>query len=124
MILILFAGLQSIPPALLEAAKVDGASGWRLFKEIIFPLLIPASIAAILLRTIEVLKIVDKIYILTGGGPGIYSESMTLFGYNLGLRAFDLAYGATIAFSLFATVLVISIIFLLMTRRSQEISLE
>jgi len=124
MILILFAGFQSIPPALLEAAKVDGASGWRLFREIIFPLLIPASVAAILLRSIEVLKIVDKIYILTGGGPGIYSETMTLFGYNLGLRAFDLAYGATIAFSLFATVLVISIIFLLMTRRSQEISLE
>jgi multiple sugar transport system permease protein len=124
MILILFAGLQSIPPALLEAARVDGASGWRLFREIIFPLLIPASIAAILLRTVEVFKIIDKIYILTGGGPGIYSESMTLFGYSLGLRAFDLAYGATIAFSLFATVLAISIIFLLITRRSQEISLE
>jgi multiple sugar transport system permease protein len=124
MILILFAGLQSIPPALLEAARVDGASGWRLFREIIFPLLIPVSIAAILLRTVEVFKIIDKIYILTGGGPGIYSESMTLFGYSLGLRAFDLAYGATIAFSLFATVLAISIIFLLITRRSQEISLE
>ncbi|MFQ6067014.1 MAG: carbohydrate ABC transporter permease [bacterium] len=124
MILILFAGLQSIPPALLEAAKVDGASGWQLFREVIFPLLAPASIAAILLRAVEVLKIVDKIYILTGGGPGISSESMTLFGYSLGLRAFDLAYGATIAFSLFITVLIISIVFLLMTRRLQEISLE
>ena len=124
MILILFAGLQSIPPALLEAARLDGASAWQLFREVIFPLLAPASIAAILLRTIEVLKIVDKIYILTGGGPGIYSESMTLFGYSLGLRAFDLAYGATIAFSLFIVVLVISIIFILMTRRFQEISLE
>ncbi len=124
MILILFAGLQSIPPALLEAARVDGAAGWRLFREVIFPLLAPASIAAILLRTIEVLKIIDKIYILTGGGPGIYSESMTLFGYSLGLRAFDLAYGATIAFSPFVTVLAISIVFLLMTRRFQEIGLE
>jgi len=124
MILILFAGLQSIPPALLEAARIDGASAWQLFREVIFPLLAPASIAAILLRTIEVLKIVDKIYILTGGGPGIYSESMTLFGYSLGLHAFDLTYGATIAFSLFIVVLVISIIFILMTRRFQEISLE
>lgn len=124
MILILFAGLQSIPPALLEAARVDGASGWQLFREVIFPLLAPASIAAILLRTVEVLKIIDKIYILTGGGPGISSESMTLFGYSLGLRAFDLAYGATIAFSLFITVLAISIAFLLMTRRFQEIRLE
>ena len=124
MILILFAGLQSIPPALLEAARVDGASRWELFREVVFPLLAPASIAAILLRIVEVLKIMDKIYILTGGGPGISSESMTLFGYSLGLRAFDLAYGATIAFSLFITVLVISIIFILMTRRFQEIGLE
>jgi multiple sugar transport system permease protein len=124
MILILFAGLQSIPPALLEAARVDGASGWQLFREVIFPLLAPASIAAILLRTVEALKIIDKIYILTGGGPGINSETMTLFGYSLGLRAFDLAYGATIAFSLFITVLVISVVFLLMTRPFQEISLE
>lgn len=124
MILILFAGLQSIPPALLEAARVDGASSWQLFREVVFPLLAPASIAAILLRTIEILKIIDKIYILTGGGPGISSESMTLFGYSLGLRAFDLAYGATIAFSLFITVLVISIIFFSVTRRFQEVTLE
>jgi len=61
---------------------------------------------------------------MTGGGPGLSSESMTLFGYSLGLRAFDLAYGATIAFSLFITVLIISIAFFSITKSFQEITLE
>jgi multiple sugar transport system permease protein len=124
MFLILFAGLQTIPLELIEAAKVDGASSWQLFRRVIFPLLAPASIAAILLRMIEAFKIIDIIYILTGGGPGMRTESMTLFGYSKGLGAFDLAYGSTIAFSLFIMVLVISIILLLGMRRFQEIRME
>jgi len=122
--LILFAGLQSIPQELTEAARIDGASGWQLFRYVTFPLLIPASLAAILLRGMETFKIIDEIYIMTGGGPGLSSESMTLFGYSLGLRAFDLAYGATIAFSLFITVLIISIAFFSITKSFQEITLE
>ena len=124
MLLILLAGLASIPREFVEAAKMDGASGWQLFRHVVFPLLAPASIAAVLLRTIEALKIIDKIYIMSGGGPGISSETMTVFGYSLGMRAFDLAYGSTIAFSLFITVLVISIIFFSMTKRFQEVTLE
>ena len=124
MLLILLAGLASIPREFVEAAKVDGASGWQLFRQVVFPLLAPASIAAVLLRTIEGLKIIDKIYIMSGGGPGMSSETMTVFGYSLGMRAFDLAYGSTIAFSLFINVLVISLIFFSMTKRFQEVTLE
>lgn len=124
MFLILFAGLETIPSGFFEAARVDGASRWQLFRYIIFPLLAPASIAAILLRVLETFKIMDTIYIMTGGGPGISTESMTLFGYSIGLTAFDLAYGSTIAFSLFIIVLVISIVLLLMTRRFQELTLQ
>lgn len=124
MFLILFAGLKTIPPDFLEAARVDGASRWQLFRHVIFPLLAPASLAAVLIRVLEAFKIIDTIYIMTGGGPGISTESMTLFGYSLGLTAFDLAYGSTIAFSLFVMVLVISIVLLLMTRRFQEVTFE
>ena len=124
MFLILFAGLNTIPPDFLEAARVDGASRWQLFRHVIFPLLAPASLAAVLIRVLEAFKIIDTIYIMTGGGPGISTESMTLFGYSLGLTAFDLAYGSTIAFSLFVMVLVISIVLLLMTRRFQEVTFE
>jgi len=124
MFLILFAGLQTIPSGFLEAARVDGASRWQLFRHIIFPLLAPASLAAILIRVLEAFKVIDTIYIMTGGGPGISTESMTLFGYSIGLTAFDLAYGSTIAFSLFVMVLVLSIALLLMTRRYQEVTFE
>lgn len=124
MFLILFAGLQTIPSGFLEAARVDGASRWQLFRHIIFPLLAPASLAAILIRVLEAFKVIDTIYIMTGGGPGISTESMTLFGYSIGLTTFDLAYGSTIAFSLFVMVLVLSIALLLMTRRYQEVTFE
>ena len=123
MILILLAGLQAIPRDYIEAAKVDGASGWKIFLYVTFPLLAPVSIAAVFLRSVEVFKIIDTIYIMTGGGPGLVTESLTLYGYSVGLRAFDLAYGATVSFSLFFVVLASSILFFLLTRRARQISL-
>ncbi|MCX7750365.1 MAG: sugar ABC transporter permease [Candidatus Bipolaricaulota bacterium] len=124
MFLILYAALQAIPKDYIEAARVDGASGWQVFRRITLPLLAPASIAAVLLRTIECFKIVDTIYIMTGGGPGRSTESMTLFGYAIGFRAFDLDYGATISFSLFLAVLVSSMVFVTLTRRLREVRME
>lgn len=124
MFLLLYAGLEAIPKDYLEAAEVDGASGWKKFLYVIMPLLAPPSIAAVLLRTIECFKIVDIIYITTGGGPGQATESLTLFGYNVGFRTFDLAYGATIAFSLFFMVLIAAMFFTVLTRSLRNIQLE
>ncbi|MBS3787523.1 sugar ABC transporter permease [Candidatus Bipolaricaulota bacterium] len=114
--LLLTAGLQGIPESYLEAAQIDGANSWQRFRYIIFPQLIPTSIAAILLRSIEASKFMDKLYILTGGGPGISTETPTLFAYLSGLNNFDLAYGATIAMAFFVLVLVFFILtFLVIT---------
>ncbi len=124
MFLILLAGLQAIPRDYIEAARVDGASRWQLFRHVLFPLLAPASVAAILLRTMECFKIVDIIFIMTGGGPGRSTETMTLMGYSVGFRTFDLAYGATIAFSLFLTVLIVGIVFATMTRKVRQIRID
>src|SRR5690606_9140945 len=71
MFLILFAALRSLPPAPLEAASVDGASPYRLFIDHLMPMLVPASITAILLRSIEAFKLFDVVYLMTGGGPGV-----------------------------------------------------
>jgi len=65
MFLILFAALRSLPTAPLEAAMVDGASGWRLFIDHMMPMLLPASITAILLRSIEAFKLFDVVYLMT-----------------------------------------------------------
>jgi multiple sugar transport system permease protein len=105
-LLIMFAALQSFPQSLMEAAKIDGASRRTIFSRIIFPILWPSSLAAIFIRIIECFKIIDTIIILTGGGPGISTESTTLYAYNIGLKSFDLAYGATIAMAFFIIIIV------------------
>jgi multiple sugar transport system permease protein len=110
--ILLLAGLQSLPQDVLEAATVDGATPWQRFRLVIFPMLVPTSLAAIVLRALEAAKVVDEIYILTGGGPGTSTESLTLYAYSAGLQAFDLAYGATIAVALFLGVLILTVLFL------------
>ena len=111
--ILLLAGLQAVPQEVVEAGTVDGATAWQRFRFIVFPLLIPTSLAAIVLRALEAAKIVDEVYILTGGGPGTSTESLTLYAYSVGLQGFDLAYGATIAIALFLGVLILTVVFLL-----------
>jgi multiple sugar transport system permease protein len=103
--LIMFAALQSFPDSLTEAAKIDGAPGRTVFFRIIFPILWPSSMAAIFIRMIECFKTIDTIVILTGGGPGISTESATFYAYSVGLKSFDLAYGATIAVAFFIMII-------------------
>lgn len=124
MFLILFVGLQAIPKEFVEAASIDGASGGKLFRYITLPLLAPAALAAILFRTVESFKIVDIIFIMTGGGPGLSTESMTLLAYISGLRTLDLSYGSAISFTLFIPVLLSIGVFLVMTRRYRAVTFE
>ena len=124
MFLMLFVGLQAIPKEFEEAANIDGAAGWQLFRYITLPLLAPMVLAAILFRTIEAFKIIDIIFIMTGGGPGLSTESMTLFAYISGLRTFDISYGSAISFTLFIPVLLSIGVFLAMTRRYRTVTFE
>lgn len=123
MMLMLLAGLQNLPQEVIEAARVDGATGWSGFWKVTFPMMLPTSLAAILLRSIEAAKLVDEIYIITGGGPGVATENLTLYAYYTGLRSFDLAYGATLAITLFLGVLVLITALLQFTRRLREVQL-
>lgn len=123
MFIVLLAALQALPIEVLEAAQIDGTSGWQLFRHIIFPMLIPAAVAVIILRSLEAFKIVDEIFIITGGGPGVSTESLTLHAYYVGFLSFDLAYGATIAMGLFVLVLVVAMVVVRLTRRYQRAEL-
>jgi multiple sugar transport system permease protein len=116
-ILVLLAGLQSIPPELYEAAHVDGASRFQLFVHITFPLLMPISVTAILIRGLEAFKVLDIVRVVTGGGPGNATESVTLFSYDVGLKGGDIAYASTVAFALLITVIIFSLLFLIFARR-------
>lgn len=118
MILILLAGLQAIPEEVVEAGHIDTRSDWQAFWRVTFPLLLPWSVTAILIRSIEMLKIVDVIVVLTNGGPGIATESLTLYAYRIGVVNFDLGYASALAFTLLAFVLITATIFLTLLRRS------
>lgn len=87
--LILLAGLQSIPGELYEAARLDGATRRQMLTAVTLPLLLPHLALAALLRSIDSFKIFDKVYALTGGGPGQATETLSLYVYRLGFRFFD-----------------------------------
>lgn len=117
MMLLLLAGLQTIPAEPIEAARVDGASGVQIFRHIVFPLLAPVSITAVLLRSVEAFKVVDIVRVVTGGGPGRATESATVYAYDLGAKQGDLAYASTAAYALLAIMVAVATLLLAVARR-------
>jgi multiple sugar transport system permease protein len=105
-IIVLLAGLEALPHEPYEAARVDGATPWDMFWKITFPMLLPVSSGVVLIRIVEAFKIVDMPVVLTGGGPGIATESLTLYTYYT-WRTFQLGATSALAFML---VIVVSII--------------
>ncbi|MPZ11425.1 MAG: ABC transporter permease subunit [Kiloniellaceae bacterium] len=95
--LILLAGLQSIPPEVYEAARVDGAAPRQVLLSITLPLLRPHLLLAALLRSIDSFKIFDKVYALTGGGPGQATETLSMYVYRLGFQYFDVGLASATA---------------------------
>ncbi len=117
--LILLAGLVAINQELYEAARIDGANSWRLFRDISLPLLRGPLLVAFLLRLIELVKMFDLVYLLTQGGPARVTETMSFYVYYVGLRFFRVGYGVTL--SLFLLVLTFGLAFALLyfTRRQR-----
>ncbi len=97
MMIMILAGLQAIPREVQEAAKVDGANGWRGFWEVTFPLMLPVSITAILIRIIFKLKLADIIITVTSGGPGGATDSVTSFIFREYRDRSNVGYGTMLA---------------------------
>jgi multiple sugar transport system permease protein len=110
--LVLLAGLQAIPQEPYEAALVDGSSSWQTFRYVTLPLLKPAILIALLLRTMDLLRVFDQIFILTEGGPGFATETVSLYIYRTAFRFFDFGYAAAMSFVLLALTNVISVIYI------------
>lgn len=117
--LVLLAGLQAIPQEPYEAAMVDGSSRWQTFRHITLPLLKPAILIALLLRTMDLLRVFDQIFILTEGGPGFATETIALYIYRAAFRFFDFGYAAAMSFVLLIVTNIISTIYIRMLQ-SQE----
>jgi multiple sugar transport system permease protein len=106
--LLLSAGLQAIPPEPLEAARIDGASAWQIFRDVTFPLLRPVILLALLLRAMDLVRIFDQIFILTQGGPGTATETVSLYIYRTAFRFSNFGYAAAMSFVLLAATIVFS----------------
>ncbi len=97
MMIMILAGLQSIPKELHEAAKVDGANPWRAFWEVTFPMMLPVSITAILIRVIFKLKLADIVIAVTSGGPGGATDTVTSFIFREYRDRSNVGYGTLLA---------------------------
>lgn len=107
---VLLAALENVPRDFVEAGEVDGASRWQIFREITWPAIMPVAATVLLIRMIEAFKIVDLPNIMTRGGPGIATESMTLHSF-FQWRALDLGGSSAIAYLLLFVTVVICVSF-------------
>jgi multiple sugar transport system permease protein len=119
-ILMMLAGLQSLPQDIYEAAMLENASNWQIFWTITFPMLLPISVAVIFIRIVEAFKIIDTVFIMTGGGPGIATETLTLFAYQEGLKKFNLGYTSAISFLFLIFIIVFGTLYMALLKPQLE----
>jgi multiple sugar transport system permease protein len=119
--LVLLAGLQAIPQEPYEAARIDGSSAWQTFRFITLPLLKPAMLIALLLRTMDLLRVFDQIFILTEGGPGFATETVSLYIYRAAFRFFDFGYAAAMSFVLLIITNLISAGYIRLLQRQEAV---
>jgi multiple sugar transport system permease protein len=103
--LIVLGGLQSLPGSVYEAAEVDGVSRWAVFRYVTLPLLAPTLLTAAILRSVDLLRFFDIIYITTGGGPGNASNTLNIYGFRVGFEFFEIGYACALMVTLSTIVL-------------------
>ncbi len=108
MTLMVLGGLASIPSETQEAARVDGASSWAVFRDITWPQLLPVVGVVVVLKTVFALKAFDTIFTLTSGGPGNATKTVAYFVYEQGFNYYDMGYAAAAAYLLTAVLLVMA----------------
>lgn len=116
--LILLAGLQSLPDEPFEAARIDGATPWQLFRFVTWPMLQPAVFAALTLRLIDALKTFDIIEVMTQGGPGSASETLNVYAFHTGFEFLKVGYTAALLTLLLLVVAVVAVGVNLLRRRT------
>jgi multiple sugar transport system permease protein len=109
--LVMLAGLLSLPKEPFEAAVMDGAGPVQIFRDVTLPLMRPIIALVLLLRGIDAFKEFDKVFILTGGGPGIATEMLSIYAFRINFKDWDLGYGAVCAFMIYLVVLIMCSIF-------------
>jgi multiple sugar transport system permease protein len=118
MFLLLLAALSNVDQSQLEAAELDGASYWRVLRQIVIPAIVPVVAVAVLIRGLDLVRIFDIIWALTEGGPGSMTETISLYTYVIGFTQFDTSYTAAVAF------LVIAILTIIVTLALRRVEID
>jgi multiple sugar transport system permease protein len=121
-VIIFLAALQGIPTDLIEAATLDGAGRWAIFRRVTLPLLSPATLFLIVWSTINALQVFDEIYVTTRGGPLRSTTVLVYYIYDQAFSFFHAGYAASIAYVLFLATLVLTLIQLWIGRRTVHYS--
>ena len=116
MMLVLLAGLQSIPQELYDSAKVDGAAAWQTFWSVTLPLLKFTMAVGVMIRLIDLTKLFGLIFILTFGGPGGATETVAFNTYLVGFKDFRMSYASALSYVIVGGVLVLTLVFLWLQR--------
>jgi len=107
--LVLYAGLQTVPTDLIEAAKVDGGNRWVIFKYIEFPFLRPLFWILIILRLIDILRMFDIVYMTSFGGPGYATHTLSFYIYKVGISfGWDVGYASALSILLLILVTILT----------------
>lgn len=104
--LILLSGLNAVPENPVRAATILGASPRQIFWQVVLPMLKPVIVVAFVIRSMEIIKLFDEVFMLTRGGPGSSTETISLYIYKLAFNDFQLAYGAAAAFLVLISTLI------------------
>ncbi len=111
-LLIVYSGRVSLPPAVYEAARVDGASGWRVLRRITLPMLKEVIAIAFIIRFMDAYKFVDKVFVMTAGGPAQSSELPVFIAFQKGVREFQIGEAAAYAWIIFVFAAILIALFL------------
>jgi multiple sugar transport system permease protein len=120
MLLMLLAGLENLPEEPYEAAYVDGAGNGYVLTKITIPLLSPVIIVAVLIRTLDALKVFEYVYAITRGGPGTATETLQYYVYKTGFGFYNLSKSSAIAWTLVILVMTVLVLLLWKSTRGEK----
>ncbi len=119
-VILLTAGLQVIPRELYQAAKIDGAGSWEIFRRITLPLLKPVILIVLIFRTLDAFRVFDAVYVLTGGGPANTTETLSIYAYRVLFQTLQFGYGSTLSVVVFICIGCISIFYVQILSRDMK----
>jgi multiple sugar transport system permease protein len=111
-VILLLAGLKVIPSDLYQAARIDGAGAWSIFRRITLPLLVPVILVVLIFRTLDAFRVFDSVYVLTGGGPANTTETLSIYAYKVLFQTLQFGYGSTLSVVVFLCVGAMSVLYI------------